>query len=311
MTAQPPDDSAVLIDGPWTHRIVPANGIALHIAELGAGPLVLLLHGFPQFWWAWRRQLTALADAGFRAAAVDLRGYGASDKPPRGYDTGTLAADVTALISALGERDAVLVGSDLGGALAFAAAHQAPGAVRRIVVLAAAHPLPMRRRMLTDLRGQARASALITTAFQLPRLPERRLRDPTTIRGLLAHGAGPAWRESEEFAEAAALYGLAMRIQPVSHLALENFRWQLRSLPRPDGWRFTRMVRRPSDVPVLQLHGELDPIVLPGTARGSGRYIRGDYEWRLLPGVGHYPHEEAPGAVSEQIIRWAREDSRA
>jgi len=79
------DASSVLIDGPWEHKFVSANGARFHVAELGEGPLVVLLHGFPQFWWAWRDQLTALAEAGYRAAAIDLRGFGASDKPPRGY----------------------------------------------------------------------------------------------------------------------------------------------------------------------------------------------------------------------------------
>ena len=68
---------------------------------MGTGPLVLLVHGFPQFWWAWHQQLVDLADAGYRAVAVDLRGYGASDKPPRGYDSPTLAADLAALVTAL------------------------------------------------------------------------------------------------------------------------------------------------------------------------------------------------------------------
>ncbi|MCU1690426.1 MAG: alpha/beta hydrolase, partial [Jatrophihabitantaceae bacterium] len=104
-----PDDSVVLIDGPWTHRTVRANGLALHVVEAGSGPLILLLHGFPEFWWTWRHQLTALAAAGYRAVAVDLRGYGASDKPPRGYDTATLTADITQLVTALGEREAILV----------------------------------------------------------------------------------------------------------------------------------------------------------------------------------------------------------
>ena len=100
----PVDESAVLIDGPWTHRFVSANGSRFHVVEAGTGPLVLFLHGFPEFWWAWHQQLPRLADAGFRAVAVDLRGYGASDKPPRGYDGYTMAADVAGLIRALGER---------------------------------------------------------------------------------------------------------------------------------------------------------------------------------------------------------------
>src|SRR5262249_55880095 len=116
------DDSCVLLDGEWTHRFVSANGTRLHIAEVGTGPLVLFLHGFPEFWGAWRDPLAVLADAGSRAVAVDLRGYGASDKPPRGYDGYTLAADVTGLIRALGERDATIVGTGYGGLLAWTTA---------------------------------------------------------------------------------------------------------------------------------------------------------------------------------------------
>ena len=100
-----PDATSVLLPGPWTHRDLSANGVRLHVAEAGEGPLVLLLHGFPEFWWAWRAQLPALAAAGFRAVAPDLRGYGGSDKPPRGYDLPTAAADVAALVRALGEQD--------------------------------------------------------------------------------------------------------------------------------------------------------------------------------------------------------------
>jgi len=85
-------DAAVMISGPWTHRTVSANGTRFHVAEAGDGPLVLLLHGFPEFWWTWRHQLAGLPEAGFRAVAVDLRGYGGSDKPPRGYDLITAAS---------------------------------------------------------------------------------------------------------------------------------------------------------------------------------------------------------------------------
>ena len=98
--------SPVRIDGPWTHRDVAANGARFHIAEMGDGPLVLLLHGFPQFWWTWRHQLTALADAGYRAVAMDLRGVGGSDRTPRGYDPANLALDITGVVRSLGEPDA-------------------------------------------------------------------------------------------------------------------------------------------------------------------------------------------------------------
>src|SRR5579875_3912427 len=145
-----PDSSIVLVDGPWTHRMVRANGIALHVAELGNGPLVLFLHGFPQFWWAWHQQLEDLAGAGFRAVAVDLRGYGASDKPPRGYDSPTLAADMAAVVTSLGESDAMVVGAGLGGELVWTMAAAHPRVVRSAVVLGAAHPVRMRRAMRVD-----------------------------------------------------------------------------------------------------------------------------------------------------------------
>src|SRR5215475_7198223 len=108
-----PDASVVHIEGPWSHRAVSANGARFHVADTGSGPLVLLLHGFPQFWWTWRSQMESLAAAGYRAVAMDLRGYGASDKPPRGYDPFTLTTDIAAMIKALGESECVIVGHDL------------------------------------------------------------------------------------------------------------------------------------------------------------------------------------------------------
>ncbi|HEY0002801.1 MAG TPA: alpha/beta fold hydrolase, partial [Actinoplanes sp.] len=138
------DASCVLVEGPWTHRFVGANGSRFHVVEAGTGPLVLFLHGFPEFWWAWHDILPRVADAGFRAVAIDLRGYGASDKPPRGYDGYTMAADVTGLIRALGERNAMVVGAGAGGMIGWAAAAFHPKLVSRLVVLGAAHPLRLR-----------------------------------------------------------------------------------------------------------------------------------------------------------------------
>ena len=170
------DVSAVLVEGPWRHRLVAAHGARFHVAELGAGPLVLLLHAFPQFWWAWRHQLVALADAGYRAVAMDLRGYGASDKPPRGYDTPTSAADVAALVRALGERDAVVVGHGISGRTAWALPSLHPDQVRGIVVAGAGHPL-LSVQVLAD-RARLCAAPLRESAAALarhvPLLLERR-----------------------------------------------------------------------------------------------------------------------------------------
>jgi pimeloyl-ACP methyl ester carboxylesterase len=300
-----PDESVVLIDGPWTHRTIRANGIALHVVEAGSGPLVLLLHGFPTFWWTWHRQLTDLAAAGFRAVAVDLRGYGASDKPPRGYDATTLAADIANLVTALGESTAVLAGNDLGGLLAWTVAAHQPQVVRRIAVLGAAHPLQLRHAVLTD-RGQRRASAYALSTFQLPRYGERLLtRDDRYLRLLFDHWSGPRWRGTPDFVAAVARCAEAVRIHPVAHCSLEFFRWAVRSLPRPDGRRYAESMRAPIVRPVLQLHGDFDTCVLPDTAAGSGQQVDADYQWRLLTGVGHFPQQEAPDQVSAELIRWA------
>ncbi len=150
---RPPDPSVVLVPGPWTHRAVSANGIRQHVVECGDGPLVVLLHGFPEFWWSWRHQLPALAARGYRAVAVDLRGYGDTDKPPRGYDLWTLAGDVSGLIGALGESRAHVVGHDWGGIIAWTLAALHPRRVRSVTAVAAPHPLAIRSRVLPILQA--------------------------------------------------------------------------------------------------------------------------------------------------------------
>jgi pimeloyl-ACP methyl ester carboxylesterase len=285
---------------------VRANGIALHVAELGTGPLVLLLHGFPQFWWAWHQQLIDLADAGYRAVAVDLRGYGASDKPPRGYDAPTLAADMAALVTSLGESDAMVVGNDVGGTLAWTMAAGHPRVVRSAVVLGAAHPLRMRREWRRN-SAQRRASTYVLRTFQIPRRPENLLaRDSHWVRELYDRWTGPRWRGTPRYVSDVERYAQAMRIHPVSFCAAEHYRWVVRSLFRADGRRYAATLRSPIRAPVLHLHGDFDTCVLPPTAQGAGQYVTGPYEWRVLDGVGHYPHNEVPEFVSGELIRWAK-----
>jgi pimeloyl-ACP methyl ester carboxylesterase len=301
-----PDSSIALVEGPWTHRVVPANGITVHIAELGTGPLVLLLHGFPQFWWAWRRQLVDIADAGFRCVAVDMRGYGASDKPPRGYDTPTLARDMAQLVSALGETDAMIAGTDVGGLLAWTMASRHPRVVRSLAIVGAAHPLRLRH-VLARSRAQRVASRYALRTFQLPRRPEHLLgRDGDYVRSLFDRWSGPRWRATAGYEAEVTRYAAAMRIHPVGYCAAEYFRWLVRSQLRPDGRRYAAALASPIATPVLQLHGDLDSCVLPSTAQGSGQFVSGEYEWRLLDGVGHFPHNEVPELVSGELVRWAK-----
>ncbi len=260
-----PEESAVLIDGPWEHRTVSAAGTRFHVVEAGDGPLVLLLHGFPQFWWSWRDQLTALARAGYRAVAVDLRGHGASDKPPRGYDLITLASDAAGLIRALGEANAVVIGHSMGGLLGWTIAAYFPKSVRRLSVLSMAHPLRLRGSMLTP--GQNWAGRPFF-GFQLPMLPERRLLadDAELIARMLRAWSRPGWPDPTTERRIRD----AFQIPGVAHCSLEGYRWLFRSQVRPDGRRYLRRMRKPIGVPVLQVHGAMDLSCCHARLRGPG-----------------------------------------
>jgi pimeloyl-ACP methyl ester carboxylesterase len=279
---------------------VSANGIRLHAAECGEGPLVVLLHGFPEFWWSWRHQLTGLAGAGFRAVAVDLRGYGESDKPPRGYDLWTLAGDVAGLVRALGETSAHIMGHDWGGFIGWTVAALHPLRVRSLAVVAAPHPLAVRRAVLLDPRGQGRAIASYALGFQLPRLPERSLRADggARVERIMRYWAGREWAATADFAQAAAHNRQAMQITSTAHCALEYYRWALRSQLRADGRRFAAAVSRPVTAPVLQVHGADDPYLLPRSARDSDRWAGVDHRLEMLPRTGHFPQQERPEHVT-------------
>jgi pimeloyl-ACP methyl ester carboxylesterase len=305
-----PEPSTVRIDGPWAHRDVHANGIRLHIAETGEGPLVLLLHGFGQFWWTWRHQLTALSDAGFRAVAVDLRGYGDSDKPPRGYDAWTLAGDAGGLVKALGERKAHLVGHGWGGLLAWTVGAIHPRLVESIIAIGAPHPLALRRQIRrTCLRrrpaNQARAIGSLFRG-QLPVYPERWLtrEDAVTVEHLLRQWAGARWAAGTDFYQAAERYRQAMLVRGVAHSALEYYRWAVRSQVRSEGRRFGEALDKVTPVPSMRLHGAEDTHMLPATAMASGDWLDEKAPMHVLENVGHFPHEEAPDATNQIMLDW-------
>ncbi|WP_371578343.1 alpha/beta fold hydrolase [Streptomyces sp. NBC_01314] len=285
------------------HRDVAANGARFHIAEVGDGPLVLLLHGFPQFWWTWRHQLVALADAGFRAVAMDLRGVGGSDRTPRGYDPANLALDITGVVRSLGEPDAALVGHDLGGYLAWTAAVMRPKLVRRLAVSSMPHPRRWRSAMLSDVKQTSAGSYI--WGFQRPWIPERQLTadDGALVGRLIRDWSGPRLPDDE----AVEAYRRAMCIPSTAHCSIEPYRWMVRSLARPDGIQFNRRMKRPVRVPTLHLHGSLDPVMRTRSAAGSGEYVEAPYRWRLFDGLGHFPHEEDPVAFSAELINWLKD----
>lgn len=166
-----PSNEEGLAGEPWQHGEASIQGVRLHYVEMGSGPLVVLLHGFPDFWYSWRHQLPPLAAAGFRALAPDLRGYNQSDKPVgiANYRLELLTEDVVGLIRHVGERSANIVGHDWGGVIAWKLAASRPEVVDRLAILNAPHPSAFRRELRRP--AQWRRSAYIFF-FQLPWLPE-------------------------------------------------------------------------------------------------------------------------------------------
>jgi pimeloyl-ACP methyl ester carboxylesterase len=295
------DASSVLIDGPWEHRFVAANGARFHVAELGQGPLVVLLHGFPQFWWAWRDQLTALAEAGYHVAAIDLRGYGASDKPPRGYDTFTLAADVASIVRSLGEGNAVIVGHGWGGWIAWSMPTMQPAVTTAVAALGMPHPLVLRHASLLN-PVQIRANAYLA-GLQRPFVPEHQMgKSPAYVEGLLGAWSAPGGQWPTP--DVALRYADAMALPFVAHSAAEYYRWVVRSQVRLDGRRFAHCLKSPITVPVLQLQGEQDRAVVPALASASSAYVVGRFEQHFIAGAGHFLPEEAPAEVNTHLVRW-------
>ncbi len=307
MPARTPGE-AIYAEGPWTHEAVSANGARFHVVQMGSGPLVLLLHGFPTYWWTWRRQLPALAAAGYRAAAMDLRGYGGSDHTPRGYDPFAASLDVVGVIRSLGEERATIVGHGWGGFLAWTAGALHPEAVAGLVPVSMGHPRRLRDAIVGDT-AQLRASGYVL-GFQRPWVPERQLvaDDARRIGEFLTEWSGtPDWPSPED----SEMFRRAFQHTNTAHCALEYHRWAMRSIPRRDGRRFVHEVSVNSvNAPVLQVHGALDRTVLPRTAAGSREFTAGPFAWRLMDEVGHFPHEEAPDRFNELLTGWLA-DGRA
>ena len=293
------NNDVILTEGPWEHRTVYAHGARFHVAIQGEGPLVLFLHGFPTFWWLWRKFLGPVSDLGFTAAAMDMRGYGATDHPPRGYDPRTLAADVSGVVRALGFESAIVVGHGVGGLIAWTAATLQSHAVSGIVSIAAAHPNALRAAMLSN-STQTRALSYALN-YQRPWLAERSLQKnhAQEIADLLN-----GWLAPENLPEEVTQkYRDAFMLGNTAHCAIEFHRWAMRSIPRPDGRRFAVDMQGGVSVPVLQIHGKHDTSILVETAMDSARWINGAWSPVTLD-AGHLLPEQCPDEVINALTDW-------
>lgn len=291
--------------GPWSHRDLTAGGTRFHVALAGpeapagrGSALILLIHGFPECWWTWREVIPALAQAGHRVAALDLRGFGGSDRPPSGYDLATLAGDAAAVVRSLGHERAVVVGSGLGGQVAWALPRIAPGLAVAIAPMGAPHPLAMR-----SLRGRlVSGPAMQYLGFQIRGLAEKRLRSRASVERILRSWAGPHTRE--EVARAAGYYAELLARPGAARAALEPLRRP--GLSRAE----VAALDRPVTVPVLSVQGELDPVQPAQAYARDTHRVQGGLHQVTIRGVGHFPQEEAPADLVAALLPFLAERAR-
>ena len=278
--------------------IVEAAGLRFHALTDGPddGPLVLLLHGFPELGRSWRHQLPALAEAGFRAVAPDLRGYGDTDA--RGpYDLRTLAGDVESLVAALGHDRATVVGHDWGGVIAWASAHLHPHRVERLVILNAPHPVLMRRKLTASVDQRRRSRYALW--FQVPLLPERQLSRGGAAQIARALRGGSHVREAwppEELEHYRRAFDEPRKLRgPLAYYRTAFRRALLRRGPRLPG----RI-----EAPTLVLWGMRDRFLDPALAdEGLERFVR-ELTVVRIEDAGHFVQNEAPERVNAELVGW-------
>ena len=277
--------------------ILPANGIALHTVMAGPedGPLVILLHGFPEFWYGWRHQLAPLAAAGLFVAAPDQRGYNLSDKPAgiAAYRLDALADDVLGLADALGRERFAVVGHDWGGVVAWHLAGRNPERLTRAVILNAPHPATLWRFAAHHPRQLAKS--WYVAYFQLALLPELSLRAGNFwVLGRVLRQSSPSGTFSAEYL---ATYRQAWRREGALTAALNWYR----ALRQPGAAPPPVAIR----VPLRVIWGERDAFLESGLA-DCGLALCGAGEIVRLAEVSHWLQHEAAGEVNRLLIEFLR-----
>ncbi len=283
---------------PWQHVFVQTNNIRLHCVTQGEGELVVLLHGFPEFWYSWRHQIPALARH-FKVVVPDLRGYNDSDKPKTGYDLDTLAADIRGLVQGMGYSKAHIVGHDWGGAIAWHMAQQFPQMLHRLAILNAPHPQAFLQALTSNL-DQLRRSWYVV-AFQVPGLPERliRMNLKNFVKIVFQEQSirkGAFTRQDTE------IYQAALEKPGVLSAAISYYRQVL----TPQLWLRQWRGSIPITAPTLVLWGEDDHFLSQRLTENLGDLVKAPFRLKLIPQCGHWIQQEVPHTVNRELLAFLR-----
>jgi pimeloyl-ACP methyl ester carboxylesterase len=281
-----------LLDGPWIHKFIVSNGIRLHYVTQGEGDLVLLLHGFPEFWYSWRQQIPKLADH-HKVVALDLRGYNLSDKPqdPASYVLDELILDIVGVIDGLGYRRCHLVGHDWGGMVAWGVAYAVPDRIQTLSVLACPHPSVLKQ-VPSGWDQWLRSSYLLL--FQLPWLPELLLEWGNY--GAIAHLLRWAAVNQSAIRPAdIALYQDAAAQRGALSGMLNYYRGTLPSILAHEWGNLS--------VPTQMLWGRQDPVLGMELTYNTEAYVKA-LNIHYLDHCGHFVQQEQPDLVNQYLLEW-------
>lgn len=280
------------LQGSWTHQFINTNGIKLHCVTQGAGPLMLMLHGFPEFWYSWRSQIPEFAPD-YQVMALDLRGYNESEKPKEqsAYVMKEFINDVKGVIESLGYDRCILVGHDWGGAIAWCFAYAHPEMVEKLIVLNIPHPAKFAEGLRTPQQLFRSSYAFF---FQLPLLPELLLQanDYQAIETALT---GMAVDQTTFTPEDIDAYKNAIAQRGALTAALNYYRnaFQDNVFGSSQQWRIL-------EVPTLMIWGEKDPALSKELTQGTETYVR-NFQIRYIPNSSHWVQQEQPQLVNQYI----------
>jgi pimeloyl-ACP methyl ester carboxylesterase len=271
------------------HGYANNNGVKIHYASLGKGPLIVMIHGFPDYWYSWRDQMEALSDS-YQVVAIDQRGYNLSDKPKgvENYDMSLLVSDVVAVIKAVGKDKAIVVGHDWGGAVAWTIAMMRPDVVEKLIILNLPHPRGLGRELANSPKQQANSSYART--FQ-----QEGAEKNLTPEGLTFWVKDPA---------AKAKYIEAFKRSDFE--AMLNY--YKRNYPKPPYQEDPSPVVKVK-MPVLMIHGLADTALLAPALNNNWDYVEKDLTLVTIPGAGHFVQQDASELVSRSIKMWLKRDN--